>query len=113
MARRGLLYAVAIVVAACGFLALENGPTVAPRARTANDVVSVASAPHHQATIATPVARLTRAHWPTAAGAFLAAAIGAALAAWAVLRPRRRIATRRGEQFYVRRRGPPLHLATV
>jgi hypothetical protein len=113
MARRGLLYAVAIVVAACGFLALENGPTAAPRARTVNDVISVGSAPNHEATIATPAARITRAHRPTAAGAFLAVAIGAALAAWAVLHPRRSIATRRVEQFYVRRRGPPLHLATV
>jgi hypothetical protein len=111
--RRGLLCAVVLAVAVCGVLALESGATAAARARTSEHTVAVAVTPTHESTIAAPAARLTRAHRPTPSDAFLAVAIGAALAAWSVLRPRRRVATRPGEQFYVRRRGPPLHLATV
>jgi hypothetical protein len=111
--KRGLLSLVAVAVAACGLLALNPGGTPVVHAATSTDRGSIAES-HHDATIVAPAARPTRAHRLTpATGAFLAATVGATLVAFGVLRTRRRISTRRGEQFFVRRRGPPLHLVTM
>ena len=110
--KRGVLYAVAVAVAVCGLLAVEGGGTTVVRAATSTEkgVVGTAS---HDATIAAPAARLSRAHRLTPVSAFLATAIGATIVAYGLSRTRRRISTRRGEQFFVRRRGPPLHPVTM